>query len=296
MNRNALQTFVGGYVPTSLDKKVIEKVLNETIAEMPEEKLKSFYKEVKNKGEKKMKCIVRFKLNKDIDLKKVKVAVKNFSITADGKVYKVGFKHSILKTHKDNPSKALIYEGIELDPVAYPDSVTFEKLLDNITVVNNCEITFSDDSFHVISIYYFSFESEKYWLYSGKENDYVSSHIDEEKSLFIETLYDDAMIQYNNMLSVQNLTAEALRLYENTPKDGRLFVDADTLLKDHLDSENEDENSFTFLFPEIVDVWKKATTFREMKLVEEMFQLLTGFSFKTYLRKCVAETTRNEDN
>ena len=53
LNRNALQTFVGGYVPTSLDKKVIEKVLNETIAEMPEEKLKSFYKEVKNKGEKK---------------------------------------------------------------------------------------------------------------------------------------------------------------------------------------------------------------------------------------------------
>ena len=77
-------------------------------------------------------------------------------------------------------------------------------------------------------------------------------------------------------------------MYEHTP-DGHI-VDGDTLLKDQIDS--LEDNDYTGIFDEIVGIWKEAGSIEERRIVAKMFETFTGMKFKHYLEKCVKETTR----
>ena len=90
-------------------------------------------------------------------------------------------------------------------------------------------------------------------------------------------------------LKIQELIDKASKVYGNTPQ-GREFHDGDTILKDQIDSLEEDD--YTGIFPEMAQIWKETKSNTEKEVFLKLFECFTGMSFQDYLQKSVYETTK----
>ena len=85
-----------------------------------------------------------------------------------------------------------------------------------------------------------------------------------------------------------------LKLADEVRQEGLCIV-GDTILKDQVDELLDEE--CTWVYAEIIGIWKEARTDREKSLIKKMFETFTGISLKDYLEKCVitiAEEKHNE--
>lgn len=85
------------------------------------------------------------------------------------------------------------------------------------------------------------------------------------------------------------MVKDAEWIYLHTPN-GKGITDADTILKDQIDS--LEDNDYTGIFLEILQIWKKTETPYERKMVQEMFETFTGMKLVDYFEKCVKDTTK----
>lgn len=133
---------------------------------------------------------------------------------------------------------------------------------------------------------------ESPYFYSENSTDYIecrSIDPDSPKKGFKIELLSDALMGYNNMLTIKNLINKANAIYQDA-KEKEYAVDGDTILAKQITSINNDGYFSSYIFKSIVEKWQEADTLQEKKQVEGMFRLLCGISLSEYLKNCIYET------
>ena len=81
---------------------------------------------------------------------------------------------------------------------------------------------------------------------------------------------------------------EKIRDFFNSTLEG-LICDADTILADLLDERFYETSGIA---EELFDIWENA---KDKKVVEDLFELFTGYEFDDYLKTCEENITRKAD-
>lgn len=241
-----------------------------------------------------MKCKVSMRFNKEVDFKKVSINVGNFAVTADGQKFFFDFKKKnfqyVYDVVYEDDTVFVLYEGEELDLEKYPDSLSLIRKLDKITKLEACDISADDATIYPVGVFGFVIESP--YFYSENSTDYIecrSIDPDSPKKGFKIELLSDALMGYNNMLTIKNLINKANAIYQDA-KEKEYAVDGDTILAKQITSINNDGYFSSYIFKSIVEKWQEADTLQEKKQVEGMFRLLCGISLSEYLKNCIYET------
>lgn len=241
-----------------------------------------------------MKCKVSIRFNKEVDLKKVSIHVGNFAVTAAGQKYFFDFKKKnfqyVYDVVYEDDTVFVLYEGEDLDLEKYPDSISLVRKLDKITKLEACDISADDATIYPVAVFGFVIESP--YFYSENSTDYIecrSNDPDSPKKRFRIELLSDALMGYNNMLTIKNLINKADTVYQEA-KEKEYAVDGDTILAKQVASINNDGYFSSYIFPRIIEEWQEADTLQEKKQVEGMFRLFCGISLSEYLKKCIFET------
>lgn len=159
----------------------------------------------------------------------------------------------------------------ELHTDVFPSSEELEKSgLAYIESLNECSIDTDDDSLFLVEVLEFT-------LIKDEREEHPSVY-----SLSYQILED-----YNCSLLLE-ITGS---LYSETPV-GTPFRDADTILKDHMDS--IDEVDYTGIFSEFYSIWNSTSKPGERLLLRKMFSLFTGMDIREYALECIAKTTRRD--
>lgn len=241
-----------------------------------------------------MKCKVSIRFNKEVDLKKVSIHVGNFAVTAAGQKYFFDFKKKkfqyVYDVVYEDDTVFVLYEGEELDLEKYPESLSLVRHLDKVTKLEACDISADDTTIYPVGIFGFVIESP--YFYSESSTEYIecrSNDPDSPKKGFKIELLSDALMGYNNMLTIKNLINKADALYQEA-KEKEYSIDGDTILAKQIASINNDGYFSSYIFPRIIEEWQEAATLQEKKQVERMFRLFCGFSLSEYLKTCISET------
>lgn len=241
-----------------------------------------------------MKCKVSIRFNKKVDFKKISIHVGNFAVTAVGQKYFFDFKKTNFRYVYDvvyeDDTVFVLYEGEELDLEKYPESLSLVRKLDKVTKLEACDISADDATIYPVGVFGFVIEST--YFYSENSTDYIecrSNDPDSPKKGFKIELLSDALMGYNNMLTIKNLINKADAVYQEA-KEKNYAVDGDTILTKQITSINNDGYFSSYIFKSIVEKWQEADTLQEKKQVERMFRLFCGFSLSEYLKKCIFET------
>lgn len=177
-----------------------------------------------------------------------------------------------------------------MDLEKYPDSLSLVRKLDKITKLEACDISADDATIYPVGVFGFVIESP--YFYSENSTDYIecrSNDPDSPKKGFKIELLSDALMGYNNMLTIKNLINKANAIYQDA-KEKEYAVDGDTILAKQITSINNDGYFSSYIFKSIVEKWQEADTLQEKKQVEGMFRLLCGISLSEYLKNCIYET------
>ena len=222
-----------------------------------------------------MKCKVSMRFNKEVDFKKVSIHVGNFAVTADGQKFFFDFKKKnfqyVYDVVYEDDTVFVLYEGEELDLEKYPDSLSLVRKLDKITKLEACDISADDATIYPVGVFGFVIESP--YFYSENSTDYIecrSIDPDSPKKGFKIELLSDALMGYNNMLTIKNLINKANAIYQDA-KEKEYAVDGDTILAKQITSINNDGYFSSYIFKSIVEKWQEADTLQEKKQVEECF-------------------------
>ena len=241
-----------------------------------------------------MKCKVSIRFNKKVDFKKISIHVGNFAVTAAGQKYFFDFKKTNFRYVYDvvyeDDTVFVLYEGEELDLEKYPESLSLVRKLDKVTKLEACDISSDDATIYPVGVFGFVIEST--YFYSENSTDYIecrSNDPNSPKKGFKIELLSDALMGYNNMLTIKNLINKADAVYQEA-KEKNYAVDGDTILTKQITSINIDGYFSSYIFKSIVEKWQEADTLQEKKQVERMFRLFCGFSLSEYLKKCIFET------
>lgn len=241
-----------------------------------------------------MKCRVSIRFNREIDLKKVSIHVGNFAVTAAGQKYFFDFKKTNFRYVYDvvyeDDTVFVLYEGEELDLEKYPESLSLVRHLDKVTKLEACDISADDTTIYPVAVFGFVIESP--YFYSENSTDYIecrSNDPNSPKKGFKIELLSDALMGYNNMLTIKNLINKADAVYQEA-KEKNYAVDGDTILAKQITSINNDGYFSSYIFKSIVETWQEADTLQEKKQVEGMFRLFCGISLSEYLKNCIYET------
>lgn len=233
----------------------------------------------------------RFKFNRPINKETDCLSIGGFSVTAGGEQYSFDFETYYGYVDKEDPT-VVRYEGRNLDIETFPESKNLQDYaLENIETLDECSIDTDDDGLYLTEVLDFSLCAERY-LQIGRPKPKTTEYVEIEVEEFEKvegyrvncTLKPEVLEDYN----YSHLLEMGDTLYKHTP-DGHI-VDGDTLLKDQIDS--LEDNDYTGIFDEIVGIWKEAGSIEERRIVAKMFETFTGMKFKHYLEKCVKETTR----
>lgn len=189
-----------------------------------------------------MKCKVSMRFNKEVDFKKVSIHVGNFAVTADGQKFFFDFKKKnfqyVYDVVYEDDTVFVLYEGEELDLEKYPDSLSLVRKLDKITKLEACDISADDATIYPVGVFGFVIESP--YFYSENSTDYIecrSIDPDSPKKGFKIELLSDALMGYNNMLTIKNLINKANAIYQDA-KEKEYAVDGDTILAKQITSIN----------------------------------------------------------
>ena len=241
-----------------------------------------------------MKCKVSIRFNKKVDFKKISIHVGNFAVTAAGQKYFFDFKKTNFRYVYDvvyeDDTVFVLYEGEELDLEKYPESLSLVRKLDKVTKLEACDISADDATIYPVGVFGFVIEST--YFYSENSTDYIecrSNDPDSPKKGFKIELLSDALIGYNNMLTIKNLINKADAVYQEA-KEKKYAVNGDTILAKQITSINNVGYFSSYIFKSIIEKWQEADTLQEKKQVEEMFRLLCGISLSEYLKNCIFET------
>lgn len=241
-----------------------------------------------------MKCKVSIRFNKKVDFKKISIYVGNFAVTAAGQKYFFDFKKTNFRYVYDvvyeDDTVFVLYEGEELDLEKYPESLSLVRKLDKVTKLEACDISADDATIYPVGVFGFVIEST--YFYSENSTDYIecrSNDPDSPKKGFKIELLSDALMGYNNMLTIKNLINKADAVYQEA-KEKEYAVNGDTILAKQITSINNVGYFSSYIFKSIIEKWQEADTLQEKKQVEEMFRLLCGISLSEYLKNCIFET------
>lgn len=199
-----------------------------------------------------MKCKVSMRFNKEVDFKKVSIHVGNFAVTADGQKFFFDFKKKnfqyVYDVVYEDDTVFVLYEGEELDLEKYPDSLSLIRKLDKITKLEACDISADDATIYPVGVFGFVIESP--YFYSENSTDYIecrSIDPDSPKKGFKIELLSDALMGYNNMLTIKNLINKANATYQDA-KEKEYAVDGDTILAKQITSINNDGYFSSYIF------------------------------------------------
>ena len=87
--------------------------------------------------------------------------------------------------------------------------------------------------------------------------------------------------------SIKDEIEKIRSLHNNTPEG--IIHDADTILADILDERFYETSGIA---EELFDIWENA---KDKKVVEDLFELFTGYEFDDYLKTCEENITRKAD-
>ena len=87
--------------------------------------------------------------------------------------------------------------------------------------------------------------------------------------------------------SIKDEIEKIRNLHNNTPEG--IIHDADTILADLLDERFYETSGIA---EELFDIWENA---KDKKVVEDLFELFTGYEFDAYLKTCEENITRKAD-
>lgn len=90
-----------------------------------------------------------------------------------------------------------------------------------------------------------------------------------------------------NKPDIDKMVKTVRNLQNNTPEG--LIRDADTILADLLDEGSYETSGIA---EELFDIWENA---KDKKVVEDLFELFTGYEFDDYLKLCEKNITRKAD-
>lgn len=250
-----------------------------------------------------MNFYIKLKLNRPVDKQSETVSLGSFAVIVKGVQLRFDFMGSSIIIDKKDPA-VIEYRGWNLDTESFPESALLEEYAEDITELEECMIHFEPtqkDSFKekplaVVEVMSFVLSVERSEKIHGVPKESTDSMtIRSYKSggsdgyMVDCRMRQETLDNYNQHLKESWMAEDAEWMYLHTPN-GKRFTDADTILKDQIDS--LEDNDYTGIFPEILQIWRKAETPHERELLQNLFEAFTGLKFVNYLKKCVEDTTK----
>lgn len=250
-----------------------------------------------------MNLYIKLKLNRPVDKQAETVSLGSFAVIVKGVQLRFDFMDSSINIDKKDPA-VVEYRGWNLDTESFPESALLEEYAEDITELEECTVhsettqenSFEEKTLTVVSIQDFVLSVERSEKLHGAPKESTNSmSIHSYKSGVSDGYMVDCRLQqetldsYNQHLKESWMAEEAEWMYRHTP-DGKGITDADTILKDQIDS--LEDNDYTGIFPEILQIWRKAETPHERELLQNLFEAFTGLKFVDYLKKCIEDITK----
>lgn len=238
-----------------------------------------------------MKLYMKVKFNRPVNKENETVSFGSFTVMVRGIPLRFDFMDTEITVSRTDPS-IVEYKGWNSDTESFPEAALLEDYIGDITALEECladfEIMPGSKPLSVIRVLDFVLEVDKSENNLSEEStDYLNIHTD--ASITRYNLKQEVLDVYNKRLKESWMEEEAEWLYQNTP-DGNGIIDADTILKDQIDS--LEDSDYTGIFSEILEIRRKAETPHERELLQDLFECFTGLKFVDYLKKCVEDTTK----
>lgn len=250
-----------------------------------------------------MNLYVKLKLNRPVNKQAETVSLGSFAVIVKGVQLRFDFMDSSINIDKKDPD-VIEYRGWNLDTESFPESALLEEYAEDITELEECmvhsaftqEKSFDEKPLTVVKVLDFVLSVERSEKIHGAPKESTDSMtIRSYKSGVSDGYMVDCQLRqeilgnYNQHLKESWMAKDAEWIYQHKPN-GKGITDADTILKDQIDS--LEDNDYTGIFPEILQIWRKTETPYERKMVQEMFETFTGMKLVDYFEKCVKNTTK----
>lgn len=250
-----------------------------------------------------MNLYVKLKLNRPVNKQVETVSLGSFAVIVKGVQLRFDFMDSSINIDKKNPA-VIEYRGWNLDTESFPESALLEEYAEDIAELGACmvnseciqERTLEEKPLVVVEVLSFVLSVERSEKIHGapkESTDFMTIHSYKSgvsDGYMIDCrLRQEVLNSYNQHLKESWMVKDAEWIYLHTPN-GKGITDADTILKDQIDS--LEDNDYTGIFLEILQIWKKTETPYERKMVQEMFETFTGMKLVDYFEKCVKDTTK----
>ena len=238
-----------------------------------------------------MKLYMKLKFNRPVNKENETISFGSFTVMVKGIPLRFDFMDTEVGISRTDPS-VVEYKGWNSDTESFPEAALLEDYIADITSLEECladsEIMPGNKPLSVIRVLDFVLAVDKSENnISDESTDYLDIHTD--KALVYYKLKREMLDAYNKRLKESWMEEEAEWLYQHTP-DGSCIIDADTILKDQIDS--LEDADYTGIFPEILEIWRKAETPHERELLQALFETFTGLKLINYFEKCVKNTTK----
>ena len=250
-----------------------------------------------------MNLYIKLKLNRPVDKQEEIVSLGSFAVIVKGVQLRFDFMDNSINIDKKDPA-VIEYRGWNLDTESFPESALLEEYAEDITALEECIVhsettqknSFEEKPLTVVKVLDFVLSVERSEKLHGVPKESTNSmSIHSYKSGVSDGYMVDCRLQqetldsYNQHLKESWMAEEAEWMYRHTPN-GNGLTDADTILKDQIDS--LEDNDYTGIFSEILQIWRKAETPHERELLQNLFEAFTGLKFVDYLKKCIEDITK----